>query len=55
MLFIIIKMIRNAVGENLFLINNSVILKSQNILGSKILYSETVHNFGGIVIERALD
>ena len=40
MLFVIIKMILNAVKVNLFLINSSVILKSQNILGSKILYLE---------------
>lgn len=38
-------MILNAVGENLFLINNLVILKSQNILGSKILYLEIFESF----------
>lgn len=48
MLFVIIKMILNAVGENLFLINNSVILKSQDILGSKILYLETCAWFFGL-------
>lgn len=37
MLFVIIKMILNAVEVNLF-IHNSVILKSQNILGSEVLY-----------------